>query len=102
MSPGLQPQKTRSRPGCRYEGRPDGEGLGDGSVSLLRSLDIVPRIAATEVQAMIVRDVRCMSCARLLGRWVIVSEQKQGMLPPVKGEPIMAMRAGNSLRCKHC
>ena len=51
---------------------------------------------------MIVRDVRCMACARLLGRWVIVSEKKQGMLPPRKGEPIMAARAGNSLRCKYC
>jgi len=33
---------------------------------------------------------------------VIVSEQKQGLLPPVKGEPVMAVRAGSSLRCKHC
>jgi hypothetical protein len=51
---------------------------------------------------MIVRDVRCMACARLLGRWVIVSDQKQGMLPPFKGEPVMVRRAGNTLRCKHC
>ncbi|HLG70878.1 MAG TPA: hypothetical protein VK009_10680 [Chloroflexota bacterium] len=51
---------------------------------------------------MVVRDVRCMACARLLGRWVIVSETKQGMVPPRKGDPIMAARAGRSLRCKHC
>ncbi len=51
---------------------------------------------------MIVRDVRCMACARMLGRWVIVDEQRQEMLPPRKGESIMACRAGGSLRCKHC
>lgn len=51
---------------------------------------------------MIVRDVRCMACARLLGRWVMLADRRQGMLPPAKGEPIMACRAGNALRCKHC
>jgi hypothetical protein len=51
---------------------------------------------------MIVRYVRCMACARLLGRWVIVTEQKQGILPPRRGEPIMARRDGSILRCKHC
>jgi hypothetical protein len=38
----------------------------------------------------------------MLGRWVIVDENQQGMVPPRKGEKIMAMRVGNSLRCKHC
>jgi hypothetical protein len=51
---------------------------------------------------MIVRDVRCMSCSRTLGRWVIVDEKRQGMIPPRKGEEIMACRVGASLRCKHC
>lgn len=51
---------------------------------------------------MLVRDVRCMACARLLGRWVVLNDRRQGMLPPAKGEPIMACRAGNVLRCKHC
>ncbi|HLZ71704.1 MAG TPA: hypothetical protein VKV26_17515 [Dehalococcoidia bacterium] len=50
---------------------------------------------------MLVRDVRCMACARLLGRWVVLGD-RQGMLPPAKGEPIMACRVGNALRCKHC
>ncbi len=51
---------------------------------------------------MLVRDVRCMACARLLGRWVILDDRRQGMLPPTKGEAIMACRVGNALRCKHC
>jgi hypothetical protein len=51
---------------------------------------------------MLVRDVRCMSCSRMLGRWVILSQKQQGMVPPRKGEAIMACRVGNTLRCKHC
>jgi hypothetical protein len=51
---------------------------------------------------MIVRDVRCMACSRMLGRWVIVSAQRQGIVPPRQGEAIMACRVGNALRCKHC
>ena len=51
---------------------------------------------------MIVRDVRCMACSRMLGRWVILDDQRQGMLPPREGEQIMASREGTSLRCKHC
>ena len=49
-----------------------------------------------------VRDVRCMSCSRTLGRWVIVDEKRQRMLPPRSGEPIMVTRASGSLRCKYC
>ncbi len=51
---------------------------------------------------MIVCDVRCIACARLPGRWVTVDDKKQGMIPPAKGEAIMAIRVGNALRCKHC
>jgi len=51
---------------------------------------------------MIVRDVRCMACSRTLGRWVILDEGRQGMIPMRKGEEIMACRIGGSLRCKHC
>lgn len=51
---------------------------------------------------MIVRDVRCMSCSRILGRWVIIDQKRQGMMPARKGEAIMAWRSGGSLRCKHC
>jgi hypothetical protein len=59
-------------------------------------------VGTTRGTVVIVRDVRCMSCSRMLGRWVIVNEQRQGMLPPRKGEPIMVSRSGGGLRCKHC
>lgn len=49
-----------------------------------------------------VREVRCMACGRLLARWVVLSEARRGLASPRKGEPMMAERAGNRLRCKHC
>jgi hypothetical protein len=51
---------------------------------------------------MIVREVRCMACARTPGRWVILDDARQGMVPRRKGEPIMGCRVGGALRCKHC
>ena len=51
---------------------------------------------------MILRDVRCMACARTLGRWVILEDRRQGMIPPRNGDPVMACRVGGALRCKHC
>jgi len=62
----------------------------------------VSRRTAGSQTGMTVRDVRCMACARLLGRWVIMDDKRQGLAPPRKGEPIMASRTGNALRCKHC
>jgi len=42
----------------------------------------------------IVRDVRCIACSRVLGRWVILDDRRQGMLPPRKGEQTMRQRCG--------
>ena len=52
--------------------------------------------------ARVVRDVRCMVCSRLLGRWVLLDDERQGFVPPRRGAPLMAAPAGAGLRCKHC
>jgi hypothetical protein len=49
-----------------------------------------------------VRDVRCMACARLLGRWVRLDDGREGFLPPCRGAPLMVVPARGGLRCTHC
>ena len=52
--------------------------------------------------AKVVRDVRCMVCSRLLGRWVRLDDEREGYIPPRRGQPLMAAPAGSGLRCRHC